>query len=142
MAALNKVIMIGNLGKDPETRFLPDGKAVTNFSIAITESWKDKASGEKKENTEWVRIVTFGKLAEICGEYLKKGSSCYVEGKLRTRKWTDKEGVERYTTEVNADTMQMFGRPATSDTKPQASSATRTPAPKDGGMDIDSDIPF
>jgi len=140
MAALNKVILIGNLGKDPETRFLSDDKAVTNFSIAITESWKDKASGEKKKNTEWVRIVTFGKLAEICGEYLKKGAQCYIEGKLCTRKWQDKGGTDHYTTEVNADVMQMFGKPATGETKPEG--VKRTPAPNDGGMDIDNDIAF
>lgn len=109
MASVNKVIIVGNLGKDPETRFMPNGEAVTNFSVATTESWKDKNSGEKKEVTEWHRITTFRKLAEICGEYLKKGSSVYLEGKLQTRKYTDKDGIERYTTEIVADTMQMLG---------------------------------
>ena len=109
MASVNKVIVVGNLGKDPETRFLPDGKAVCNFSVATTDTWKDKATGEKKEATEWHRISSFGRLAEICGEYLKKGSQVYIEGKLRTRKWQDKEGQDRYTTEIIADAMQMLG---------------------------------
>ena len=92
MASVNKVILIGNLGKDPETRYLPSGEALTSFSIATSETWKDKTSGEKKEATEWHRISAFGKLAEICGEYLRKGSQVYIEGSLRTRKWQDKEG--------------------------------------------------
>jgi len=100
MASVNKVILIGNLGKDPETRYLPSGEAVTSFSIATSETWKDKTSGEKKEATEWHRISAFGKLAEICGEYLRKGSQVYIEGALRTRKWQDKEGQDRYTTEI------------------------------------------
>ena len=109
MASVNKVILVGNLGRDPETRYLPDGGAVTNISIATTDTWKDKASGEKKEATEWHRIAFFGRLAEIAGEYLKKGSQVYVEGRLRTRKWQDKEGNDKYTTEIIADTMQMLG---------------------------------
>ena len=108
MASVNKVILVGNLGRDPETRYMPDGGAITNISIATTSSWKDK-SGEKQEATEWHRISFFGKLAEIAGEYLKKGSQVYVEGKLRTRKWQDKDGQEKYTTEVIADAMQMLG---------------------------------
>ena len=108
MASVNKVILVGNLGKDPETRYMPDGAAVTNFSIATTEQWKDK-SGEKQEKTEWHRISTFQRLAEIAGEYLKKGSQVYIEGRLQTRKWTDKDGVEKYTTEIIADRMQMLG---------------------------------
>ena len=108
MASVNKVILVGNLGRDPETRYLPDGGAVCNFSIATTESWKDK-SGEKQEKTEWHRVTAFKKLAEICGEYLKKGSSCYIEGKLQTRKYTDKDGAEKYATEIIADRMQMLG---------------------------------
>jgi single-strand DNA-binding protein len=108
MASVNKVILVGNLGRDPETRYMPDGGAITNISIATTSTWKDK-SGEKQEATEWHRIAFFGKLAEIAGEYLKKGSQVYVEGKLRTRKWQDKDGVEKYTTEVIADAMQMLG---------------------------------
>lgn len=108
MSSVNKVILIGNLGKDPEVRNLPDGGAITNFSIATTDSWKDK-SGEKQEKTEWHRISTFQKLAEICGTYLKKGSQVYIEGRLQTRKWTDKDGAEKYYTEIIADKMQMLG---------------------------------
>src|SRR5450631_363723 len=108
MASVNKVIIIGNLGRDPETRFLPDGGAITNISIATTDVWKDK-SGDKQEKTEWHRIAFFGKLAEIAGEYLKKGSQVYVEGRLQTRKWQDKEGHEKFTTEIIADRMQMLG---------------------------------
>jgi single-strand DNA-binding protein len=109
MASVNKVIIVGNLGRDPETRYMPNGEAVTNIAVATTESWKDKNSGEKKELTEWHRITFYRKLAEIAGQYLKKGSQIYVEGRLQTRKWTDKEGAERYTTEIIADTMQMLG---------------------------------
>ncbi|HEY0845776.1 MAG TPA: single-stranded DNA-binding protein [Noviherbaspirillum sp.] len=109
MASVNKVIIVGNLGRDPETRYMPNGDAVTNIAVATTESWKDKNTGEKKELTEWHRITFYRKLAEIAGQYLKKGSQIYVEGRLQTRKWTDKEGVERYTTEIIADTMQMLG---------------------------------
>lgn len=109
MASVNKWIGIGNLGKDPDMRYTASGDAICNFSIACTESWKDKATGEKKEQTEWVRISFFGKLAEICGQYLKKGSQVYVEGSIRTRKWTDKEGQERYTTEIKGDQMTMLG---------------------------------
>ena len=109
MASINKVILVGNLGRDPETRYMPDGGAVTNVSIATTDTWKDKTSGEKKEATEWHRVVFFNRLAEIAGEYLKKGSQVYVEGRLRTRKWQDKEGVDKYTTEIVCDTMQMLG---------------------------------
>jgi single-strand DNA-binding protein len=109
MASVNKVIIVGNLGRDPETRYLPSGEAVTNISVATTDTWKDKTSGEKKEATEWHRVSFFGRLAEIAGEYLKKGSQVYVEGQLRTRKWQDKEGKDRYTTEIRADVMQMLG---------------------------------
>ena len=109
MASVNKWIGIGNLGKDPEVRYTASGEAICNFSIACTETWKDKQTGEKKELTEWVRISFFGKIAEICGQYLKKGSQVYVEGSLRTRKWTDKEGQERYTTEIRGDQMTMLG---------------------------------
>ncbi len=108
MASVNKVILIGNLGRDPETRYMPDGGAITNISVATTEAWKDK-NGEKQEKTEWHRVAFFGKLAEIAGEYLKKGSQVYVEGRLQTRKWQDKEGVDKYTTEIVADRMQMLG---------------------------------
>ncbi|HWV63415.1 MAG TPA: single-stranded DNA-binding protein, partial [Oxalicibacterium sp.] len=109
MASVNKVIIVGNLGRDPETRYMPNGEAVTNIAVATTESWKDKNSGDKKEVTEWHRITFYRRLAEVAGQYLKKGSSVYVEGRLQTRKWTDKDGVERYTTEIIADTMQMLG---------------------------------
>jgi single-strand DNA-binding protein len=105
---VNKVILIGNLGKDPEVRFTPSGAAVANFNIATNESWTDK-SGQKQERTEWHRIVVWGKLAELCGEYLKKGRQCYVEGRLQTREWTDKEGKKNYTTEVVAQTVQFLG---------------------------------
>jgi single-strand DNA-binding protein len=109
MASVNKVIVVGNLGADPETRYLPSGEAVTNIRVATTDKWKDKASGEMKEATEWHRIEFFGRLAEVAGEYLKKGSQVYVEGSLRTRKWQDKEGHDRYSTEIRADVMQMLG---------------------------------
>jgi single-strand DNA-binding protein len=109
MASVNKVIIVGNLGKDPETRYAPSGDAITNITVATSDTWKDKATGEKKEATEWHRVVFFGRLAEIAGEYLKKGRSVYVEGRLRTRKWQDKDGQDRYTTEVVADQMQMLG---------------------------------
>lgn len=109
MASINKVILVGHLGKDPETRYAPSGDAICNFSIATSESWKDKNTGEKKEQTEWHRISMFGKLAEIAGQYLTKGSLVYIEGKLQTRKWQDKEGNERYTTEIRADQMKMLG---------------------------------
>jgi single-strand DNA-binding protein len=108
MASLNKVTLIGNLGKDPETRYMPNGEAVTNITIATTETWKDKA-GEKQEKTEWHRVTFYRRLAEIAGEYLKKGSQVYVEGRLETRKWQDKEGKDRYTTEVIASEMKMLG---------------------------------
>jgi single-strand DNA-binding protein len=108
MASVNKVILVGNLGKDPEVRFMPNGEAVCNFSIATTDSWKDK-SGAKQERTEWHNIVMYRKLAEIAGEYLKKGRPVYVEGRLQTRKWQTKEGQDRYTTEIIADQMQMLG---------------------------------
>ena len=109
MASVNKVILIGNLGRDPETRYMPDGGAITNISIATTENRKDK-QGENQEKTEWHRVAFFGKLAEIAGEYLKKGSQVYVEGRLQTRKWQDKDGQDKYTTEIVADRMQMLGR--------------------------------
>ena len=106
---VNKVILVGNLGKDPETRYMPNGKAVTNFTIATSESWKDKQTGEQREQTEWHNIVLFDKLGEIAAEYLRKGSQVYIEGSLRTRKWQDKEGKDRYTTEIVARDMQMLG---------------------------------
>jgi single-strand DNA-binding protein len=106
---INKVIIVGNLGQDPETRYMPSGKAVTNLRIATSESWKDKQTGEQKEQTEWHSVVMYDRLAEIAAEYLRKGSQVYVEGKLRTRKWQDKEGRDRYTTEIIANEMQMMG---------------------------------
>jgi single-strand DNA-binding protein len=109
MASVNKVIIVGNLGKDPETRYAPSGDAICNITVATTDSWKDKATGEKKEMTEWHRVAFFGRLAEIAGQYLRKGSAVYVEGSLRTRKWQDKDGNDRYTTEIRADQMQMLG---------------------------------
>ncbi|RZT35394.1 single-stranded DNA-binding protein [Cupriavidus agavae] len=109
MASVNKVILVGNLGADPETRYLPSGDAVTNIRIATTDRYKDKQSGEFKETTEWHRIAFFGKLAEIAGQYLRKGSSVYVEGRIRTRKWQDQSGQDKYSTEIVADQMQMLG---------------------------------
>ena len=106
---INKVIVVGNLGGDPETRYMPSGSAVTNMTVATNESWKDKQTGEKKERTEWHKVAMFGRLAEIAAEYLRKGSQVYIEGKLRTRKWQDKDGQDRYTTEIIADEMQMLG---------------------------------
>lgn len=149
MASVNKVIIVGNLGRDPETRYMPNGDAITNIAVATTESWKDKNTGEKKELTEWHRITFYRKLAEIAGQYLKKGSQVYIEGRLQTRKWTDKDGVERYTTEIIADTMQMLGekqaqgqqqqqpRQQAQAQRPQANSR---PAPN--FSDMDDDIPF
>ncbi len=109
MASVNKVIIIGNLGRDPEVRYAPSGAAICNVAIATSRSWKDKTSGERQEETEWHRVVFYDRLAEIAGEYLKKGKSVYVEGRLRTRKWTDKDGVEKYTTEIFAQEMTMLG---------------------------------
>lgn len=156
MASVNKVIIVGNLGKDPETRYAPSGDAVTNIVVATTETWKDKTSGEKREATEWHRVVFFGKLAEIAGQYLKKGSQVYLEGKLKTRKWQDKDGQDRYTTEINADEMKMLGSKADGQQqegqRPQQNTAQRPPAnnqrpqqnQQSGGgfADFDSDIPF
>jgi single-strand DNA-binding protein len=157
MASVNKVILIGNLGRDPETRYMPDGGAITNISIATTETWKDKA-GEKQEKTEWHRVAFFGKLAEIAGEYLKKGSQVYVEGRLQTRKWQDKDGNDKYTTEIVADRMQMLGsrqgmgggdRDAGGGAEREAgasrpAAAAAKPAGKAGGKfdDFEDDIPF
>ena len=134
MASVNKVIVLGNLGKDPEVRHLPNGDAVCNFSLATTESWKDK-NGQKQDKTEWHNIVLFRKLAEIAGEYLKKGRPAYIEGRLQTRKWTDKEGKERYTTEIIGEQMQMLG--GKDDAKP-----TAPEAPKADFDDMENDIPF
>ena len=155
MASINKVILIGNLGRDPEVRYMPSGDAVANITIATTETWKDKA-GEKQEQTEWHRVAMFGKTAEIAGEYLKKGSQVYIEGKLQTRKWTDKEGQERYTTEIRADRMQMLGSrsggsermaPPEDDAPPRSAAAApvkkAAAAGKGSGFDdLEDDIPF
>jgi len=169
MASVNKVILIGNLGRDPEVRYAPSGSAICNVTIATSRNWKDKTSGERQEETEWHRVVFYDRLAEIAGEYLKKGRPVYVEGRLKTRKWTDKDGVEKYTTEIVADQMQLLGgreggggggggaddggyanegaparpaaRPASAAARPPA--APR-PAPKSStGFDgMDDDIPF
>ncbi|HMN81082.1 MAG TPA: single-stranded DNA-binding protein [Burkholderiaceae bacterium] len=109
MASVNRVTLIGNLGRDPETRYSPDGAAITNVTIATSRQWKDKTTGERKEETEWHRVVFYGRLAEIAGEYLKKGRPVYVEGRLKTRKWQDKDGVDKYTTEIIAEEMQLLG---------------------------------
>jgi len=161
MASVNKVIIVGNLGADPETRYMPSGEAVTNVRVATTDRWKDKASGDTKEATEWHRIAFFGRLAEISGEYLKKGSQIYVEGKLRTRKWQDKDGDDRYSTEIIGDTMQMLGRregggeprvesagasrgEGAGAARGEGAGAARAPAKKPAGKfdDMEDDIPF
>jgi single-strand DNA-binding protein len=148
MASVNKVILVGNLGRDPETRYNPEGAAITNVSVATTDTWKDKSTGEKQERTEWHRVVFFSRLAEIAGEYLKKGSQVYIEGSLRTRKWTDKEGQERYTTEIVADRMQMLGSRSgqgeAASREPPAERAGKPAAKKPAGAldDLDDDIPF
>ena len=148
MASLNKVILVGNLGADPETRYLPSGDAVTNIRIATTDRYKEKSSGELKELTEWHRIAFFGRLAEVAGEYLKKGASVYIEGRIRTRKWTDNSGAEKYSTEIVADQMQMLGGKAQGDAPAErnARPASRQQASggqSDGGVSaMDDDIPF
>ena len=157
MASVNKVILVGNLGRDPETRYSPDGAAICNISLATTSQWKDKNSGERKEETEWHRIVFYNRLAEIAGEYLKKGRSIYVEGRLKTRKWQDKEGQERYTTEIEATEMQMLGgrQSAASSSGGEAEYGGSMPSSSSGGGSrpapakkapsfdtMDDDIPF
>ncbi len=154
MASVNKVILIGNLGKDPETRYMPNGDQVTNITVATSEQWTDKASGEKKEATEWHRVVFFRRLAEIAGQYLKKGSQVYVEGALKTRKWQDKDGQDRYTTEIVADEMKMLGKRegmGQANEAPARDSGGGRPAqrpaaqnaPAAGGFgDVEDDIPF
>ena len=156
MASVNKVILIGNLGRDPEVRYLPDGAAIANISVATTDVWKDK-SGDKQERTEWHRVAFFGRLAEVAGEYLKKGSQVYIEGRLQTRKWQDKEGKERYTTEIVANEMKMLGsrgggsEPMTREPAPAPAAAAaaadgggaKPQGKKDGAFDtMDDDIPF
>lgn len=165
MASVNKVVIIGNLGKDPEMRSFPNGDQIANITVATTDKWKDKQSGEMKENTEWHRIVFNGRLAKVVGQYLRKGSQVYVEGSLRTRKWTDKDGHEKYTTEIRADQMQMLGnkpsgnrdeqgdyssqRQAPAPNPPASRAApaihnpqARQPAMAGGGSGYDDDIPF
>jgi single-strand DNA-binding protein len=129
MASVNRVILVGNLGKDPESRYAPDGTCFCNITVATTDTWKDKATGEKKEATEWHRVVFSGKLAEIAGQYLKKSRPVYIEGSLRTRKWKNKEGVEQYTTEIRADSMQMLGAKDAAEGQPSA-----PPKPSSGGQ--------
>ena len=138
MAGVNKVIIVGNVGKDPETRFLPNGGAVTNLTIATSESWKDKQTGEQKEKTEWHRVVFFGKLAEIVSSYVNKGSKLYVEGSLRTRKWQDNNGQDRYTTEIVGSEMQMLDSRGQSG---QPSQAAQQPSQGEANA-FDDDIPF
>ena len=147
MASVNKVILVGNLGKDPESRVTGSGEAVCTFSIATTESWRDKATGDKKEVTEWHKVVAYGKLAEIAGEYLRKGSQVYVEGKIKTRKWQDNNGQDRYTTEIIASTLTMLGKKGDDEgdyrqpaKQHGASSNRRNEAPPTN--DLDDDIPF
>jgi single-strand DNA-binding protein len=151
---VNKVILVGNLGADPETRSMPSGMTVTNIRIATSESWKDKASGAQQERTEWHSVALFGRLGEIAAEYLRKGSQVFVEGKLRTRKWQDKQGNDRYTTEIIADNMQMLGGRAggpgagpgadrgASTGAPPRDDYDQSPAPAGGKDDFDDDIPF
>jgi len=133
---INKVILVGNLGQDPEIRYTADGRPIANFSIATSETWRDKNSGERREKTEWHRVVVFGKLAEICGEYLSKGRQVYIEGKLQTRKWQGQDGQDRYTTEVVVDirgTMQMLGTRDNGPARPSGSYAGNNAAATGGG---------
>lgn len=146
---VNKVIAIGNLGKDPETRYLPSGAAVCNFSIAVSESWKDKQTGEQKERTEWINIEVWGKTAENCQQYLSKGSQCYIEGKLQTDKWTDKDGQDRWTTKVRANMVQFLGskgdgqqRPPTPPVHPNTDERPVQKKLDESAPDYDDDIPF
>lgn len=155
MASVNKVIIVGYLGKDPETRYAPNGDAICNINVATTDSWKDKTTGEKKEMTEWHHVSFFGRLAEVAGQYLHKGSPVYVEGSLRTRKWQDKDGKDRYTTGIRADSMQLLGdraggeqrqQPAPQQPRQQAPQQRPAPQSSSGGgggfADMDDSIPF
>ncbi|MDH3747040.1 MAG: single-stranded DNA-binding protein [Gammaproteobacteria bacterium] len=150
---INKVILVGNLGQDPETRYMPSGSAVTNITVATNESWKDKQTGEQKDRTEWHKVAMFNRLAEIAAEYLRKGSQVYIEGKLRTRKWQDRDGNDRYTTEVIADEMQMLGGRGGGGSRGGGSSGGDEGDSSGGGKrggqqsappadDFDDDIPF
>jgi single-strand DNA-binding protein len=165
MASVNKVILIGNLGRDPEVRYAPSGSAICNVTLATSRNWKDKTTGERQEETEWHRVVFYDRLAEVAGEYLKKGKSVYIEGRLKTRKWTDKDGVEKYTTEIIANEMTMLGsreggsggggdadmgqapasspRSAPTRSAPAPTAAKPAPAKSSTGFDdMDDDIPF
>ena len=143
---INKVIIVGNLGNDPDTKYMPSGGAVTNLSVATNESWKDKQTGEQKERTEWHRVAMFGRLAEIAAEYLRKGSQVYVEGRLRTRKWQDQQGNDRYTTEIIADEMQMLGGRGGGAPSMGGGGPAPSGPPQGGGParsdDFEDDIPF
>lgn len=150
---INKVILVGNLGADPEVRYMPNGNAVATISVATTDSWKDKQTGEKQERTEWHRVVCFNRLGEIVSEYVRKGSKLYVEGSLRTRKWQDQQGQDRYTTEIVASEIQMLDNKTTGyqDTSPAPSHQNRTnqppsqssyQSPQDAFQELDDDIPF
>jgi single-strand DNA-binding protein len=146
MASVNKVILVGHLGADPDMRYMPNGDAVATLRLATTEQWKDKASGEKKEATEWHRVVLWRRLGEIAGQYLKKGAQVYIEGSLKTRKWQDKEGQDRYTTEIQCNEMKMLGgRPAGGEGAPAPAARpaqSSAPSPAAGGEDWTDDIPF
>jgi single-strand DNA-binding protein len=172
MASVNKVIIVGNLGRDPEVRFMPSGDAVATLAVATTDSWTDRNTGQRQESTEWHRVVFFGKTAEVCQQYLKKGSAVYVEGSLRTRKWTDQSGQEKYSTEIRGDRMQMLGgrnsntgggyeggdddgynqtsapapqrsrEPAAAPSAPPAAPRRQEPKPAAKFDDMDDDIPF
>ena len=140
---INKVIIVGNLGADPETRYMPSGRAVTNLSVATSETWKDKQTGEQKERTEWHKVAMFNRLAEIAAEYLRKGSQVYIEGKLRTRKWQDRDGNDRWTTEIVADEMQMLGGRGGGGSAPMSSDRGSSGGPPEGPPDdFEDDIPF
>ena len=147
MAAVNKVILVGHLGRDPEVRYTPDGRAICNFTMATTDTWKDKNSGEKRERTEWHRIVAWRKLGELCGEYLSKGRQVYIEGRLQTRDWEDKDGNKRYTTEIIASRLNFLGSRAdqASEARVSASSPEGSPQTAPKGEDLsdeDEDLPF
>jgi single-strand DNA-binding protein len=140
MASVNKVILVGNLGRDPEVRYTTSGTPVANFTMATTDRWNDAATGERKERTEWHRVVVWGKQAEICGEYLRKGRQVYIEGSLQTREWTDREGNKRYTTEVRAQRVQMLGRPQDREAVPAGDGAQAVAEPEP--RIEEDDIPF
>lgn len=142
MASVNKVILMGHLGADPESRYMPNGDAVCNVRLATTESWKDKATGEKKEATEWHRITFFRRLAEIAGQYLVKGVPIYIEGQIKTRKWQDKDGKDQYTTEIHATELQMLGKREESTQPKQPQQRNAQGAPRSNAGDFEEDIPF